>query len=79
MKTWRALPPLPMPNSVWFDRSGQPTPEAYRYLAALDRMLREVRGLSLNDLADLDLSTPPTDGQQLTYVEADEAWKPGTA
>lgn len=33
--------------------------------------------LELGDLADVDLETPPTDGQALVYSEADEEWVPG--
>lgn len=78
MRDWPTLPALPRPEAPFVDDTGRVTRDWYRYLTVLDAIVRAVPPLALNDLADVDASAP-TDGQQLTWVDADAAWKPGTA
>lgn len=62
---------LPSPLSRIVDDQGRPTREFYEWLLFRDR-------LRLGDLQDVDTSGA-TDGQQLTYVAADDNWTPDTA
>lgn len=51
------------------------------YVSLKDSVSHKVTGSSINDLADIDLSTPPTNGQVLVYSTAGglNKWIPGTA
>lgn len=74
-RAWPTLPPLPGPLIPVIDPStGQITRDWYRYFSVLDPIVRGVVGLSLNDMADIDV-VAPGDGQKLTWVAADSRWK----
>lgn len=74
-RAWPTLPPLPGPNIPVIDPStGLMTRDWYRYWIVADPILRGTVALTLNDLADIDAATP-TDGDVLTWVDADNRWK----
>lgn len=67
-----AIAKLPDPTTPFMDADGRPSREFYEFLLSLHR-------IKLGDITNVDLTTPPTNGQQLTFVSAAGKWKPGVA
>jgi len=75
MKDWPTLPPLPKPEQRLIEPNGAMNRDWYLWHLRADTVLRELVEIGLADLADVDLTTPPTDGQQLTFIDADSSWQ----
>ena len=75
-RTWPSLLPLPSTNVALIDPvNGRMTKDCYRYFASLDRIMRDIPTLSLNDLANVDAGSP-SNGDVLTFVTANNTWEP---
>lgn len=69
---------IPSPLARFSDEQGRPTREMYEWMQKLEALARRMETFGLGDLSDVDTSGA-TNGQQLTWVSADSAWKPGAA
>lgn len=69
---------LPAANHAHFylEDDGAGNIEVWVYDSAGNAMLINSSSLGLDDLTDVDLTTPPTDGQALVYENASGQWKP---
>jgi len=79
MKFWPTIPPLPKPEQRVIEANGLMNRDWYLWHLRMDVAVRELTSIGLADLADVDLTVAPTDGQQLSYIDADGTWQPDTA
>ncbi|MGZ3789983.1 MAG: hypothetical protein ACXVLQ_15710 [Bacteriovorax sp.] len=76
---WQKVANSAVVVSTFNGRRGIVTLQSSDYVSLKDSVTHKITGSSLNDLADLDLTTiPPTNGSVLKFNGGSGKWEPGT-
>lgn len=72
---WVTPFPIPAPNTPLIDtKTGLMNKDWYRYFSQIDALMRQVKAMTLTDLADVIYTGTPANGEQLTYYLAGDYW-----